>query len=90
LRSQWRGRAQKLKNSKDYWQYKHELQVQSLKTDTQKPDRATVEASVRETANYYQNGQIDRGRSYDENLQVRYELVRQGDLWLIQAIQVIN
>jgi curved DNA-binding protein CbpA len=90
LRSQWRDRAQKLKNSKDYWQYKHELQVQSLKTDTQKPDRATVEASVRETANYYQNGQIDRGRSYDENLQVRYELVRQGDLWLIQAIQVIN
>jgi ARC6-like, IMS domain len=90
LLSQWRDRAQKLKSSQDYWQYKHELQVQSLKTDTQKPDRATVEASVRETANYYQNGQIDKGRSYDENLQVRYQLIRQGDLWLIQAIQVIN
>lgn len=90
LLSQWRDRAQKLKSSQDRWQYKHELQVQSLKTDTQKPDRATVEATVRETATYYQNGQIDKGRSYDENLQVRYQLVRQGDLWLIQAIQVIN
>jgi curved DNA-binding protein CbpA len=90
LRSQWRDRAQKLKNSDDYWQYQHELQVKSLKTDTQKPDLATVEASVRETAKYYQNGQINKGRSYDENLQVRYELVRQGDLWLIKTIQVIN
>lgn len=90
LLSKWRDRAQKLKSSKDYWQYQHEMQVQSLKTDTQQPDRATVEASVRETAKYYQNGQINKGRSYDENLQVRYELVRQGDLWLIKAIQVIN
>jgi ARC6-like, IMS domain len=90
LLSQWRDRAQKLKSSHNYWEYKHELQIQSLKTDTQKPDRATVEASVRETAKYYQNGQIDKGRSYDENLQVRYQLIRQGDLWLIQAIQVIN
>lgn len=90
LLSQWRDRAQKLKISKDYWQYQHELQVKSLKTDTQKPDRATVEASVRETAKYYQNSQINAGRSYDEKLQVRYELVRQGNIWLIQAIQVIN
>ncbi len=90
LLSQWRDRAQKLKNGSDYWQYQHEMQVRSLKTDTQNPDRATVEASVREAASYYQNGQLNRGRSYDDKLLVRYELVRQQESWLIKNIQVIK
>lgn len=90
LLSQWRDRAQTLKSSSDYWQYQHEMKIHSLKTDTQNPDLATVEASVREVANYYQNGQLNQGRSYDENLQVRYELVRQQQQWLIQSIRVIE
>lgn len=90
LLSQWRERAAKLKGSNNYWQYQHQMQVRSLKTDTQNPDRATVEASVREVANYYQNGQLNRGQSDDYNIQVRYELVRQQERWLIQSSQVLK
>jgi curved DNA-binding protein CbpA len=90
LLSQWRDRAQTLKLGGDYWQYEHDLKILSLKTDTQNPDLAIVDASVREVANYYQGGQLDRGRSYNENLQVRYELVRQQEQWLIKSIKVID
>jgi len=90
LLSGWRDRAQTLKSNGAYWQYQHDLKILSLKTDTQNPDRATVDASVREVASYYQNGQLNKGRSYDENLQVRYELVRQQQQWKIQSIKVID
>jgi hypothetical protein len=90
LLTTWRDRTKNLQNSNDYWRYEHQLQVRSLKTDTQNPDLATVEASVREVANYYSNGQVNSARSYNENLIVRYELVRQQDKWLIQNIAVIK
>ncbi|AFY78412.1 DnaJ-class molecular chaperone with C-terminal Zn finger domain [Pleurocapsa sp. PCC 7327] len=90
LLSQWRDRVAKLKGSNNYWHYQHQMQVRSLKTDTQNPDRATVEASVREIANYYQNGQLNRGQSDDYSIRVRYELVRQQGRWLIQSSQVLR
>ncbi len=90
LLATWRERAENLKASQDYWQYQHQVQIKSLKTDAQNSDRALVEAMVQETAKYYQKGQPDQKRSYDENLHVRYELVRQSNQWLIQAIQVLN
>lgn len=90
LLSQWSDRAQTLKSGGNYWQYQHDLEIISLKTDTQNPDLATVDASVREVAHYYQNGKLNKGRSYDENLKVRYELVRQQKQWQIQSIRVID
>jgi hypothetical protein len=88
--STWRDRTKSLQSSNDYWRYEHQMQVRSLKTDTQNPDRATVEASVKEVANYYSKGQLNSARSYNENLIVRYELVRQQDNWLIQNIKVVK
>lgn len=90
LLSTWRDRAETLKANNGYWQYEHSLQVDALKTSERDPKRATVEATVKETANYYQNGQLNRDRSYDETLRVRYELTYQKDRWLIQAIQVLS
>jgi hypothetical protein len=52
------------------------------------PEEASVFAAVTETAELYVNDQIDLGGSYDEALQVRYDLVRQDDQWRIRAMSV--
>lgn len=86
--SQWQKRAENLKNSNGYWQYQHQVAVKSFSLDPQNPNRATVEAQVREVGNYYQDRQLNAQRSYDDNLVVGYDLERQGEQWLIRAIAV--
>jgi len=38
---------------------------------------------------YFHNGKEMVERSYNESLKVRYDLVRQGDKWLIEKTQVL-
>lgn len=90
LLSNWRNRGERLKISQDYWEYKHDIEVKSLKTNPQSPEQAIVEAQVREVASYYQKGKLNQNKSYDDNLLIRYELVRQQDRWLIKDIKVLN
>ncbi|MGK7917261.1 MAG: IMS domain-containing protein [Prochloraceae cyanobacterium] len=87
--SQWRDRAKYFKDHNAYRQYQHTVEVASVTLDEQNPDRATVQAKVREAAKYYQNGQFHQNHSYDSNLLVRYDFVRQQDRWLIQKIEVL-
>ncbi|MGK7871846.1 MAG: IMS domain-containing protein [Xenococcaceae cyanobacterium] len=86
----WRNRAEGLKRSNSYQQYQHRIQVRSVQTSEQNPNKARVEAEVRETAQYYQGGRLNRAKSYDDNLLVRYDLVRQNERWLIKDIQVLK
>ncbi|MEA5533821.1 IMS domain-containing protein [Crocosphaera sp. XPORK-15E] len=88
LLSQWRDRAQKLKANQNYWTYQHQVKVETFQVNKNNPNKAIVEANVQEVAQFYQQGQ--KGRGYNDNLQVRYDLARQGDRWLIQNINVIN
>ncbi|MGH2414449.1 MAG: ARC6/PARC6 family protein, partial [Microcystaceae cyanobacterium] len=76
-----------LKGSNHYWQYQHQVQIRSVKNLN--ANQAIVEVDVREIASYYQNGKLNPSRSYNDNLRVRYELVRQQERWLIQGIKVI-
>lgn len=88
--SQWRTRAGDYQQSNAYRQYQHELKVRSVTANQQNPSQAVVEAEVREVAQHYQGGQPDRSQSYDDKLLVRYDLVRQGEQWLIKNIAVVK
>ncbi|MDJ0728575.1 MAG: IMS domain-containing protein [Crocosphaera sp.] len=88
LLARWQKRAEILEQNQNYWTYQHEVTVNSLNPNANNPNQAVVDANVKEVAQYYQQGQV--GRSYNDNLRVRYDLVRQGDRWLIQGIDVIN
>ncbi len=88
LLSRWRSRAKKLERNKDYWTYEHKVKVNSFKPSANNPNQALVMANVQEKAQYYQQSRVSR--SYNDDLQVRYDLIRQGDRWKIQAIDVIN
>ncbi|MDJ0659851.1 MAG: IMS domain-containing protein [Crocosphaera sp.] len=88
LLSRWQKQARQLENNQNYWTYQHDVKVDSFNPSQSNPNQAVVDANVQESAQYYQQGRISR--SYDDNLRVRYDLVRQGDRWLIQGIDVIN
>jgi hypothetical protein len=83
----WKQRAQVL-GGKDYWQYQHQVQVESVRIDPKNPNLATVEARVQEKANYFSQGQLNRTKSFDDRLRVRYQLSRVNNKWLIKNSQV--
>lgn len=90
LLTQWRDRSTLYQQSNIYRQFEHTLDIESVTIDGENPDLATVEAKVTEIAQHYRGGQIDLAQSYNDNLRVRYQLVRQNDSWLIQNSEVLE
>ncbi|TRU32748.1 MAG: DUF4101 domain-containing protein [Microcystis aeruginosa Ma_MB_F_20061100_S20] len=84
----WQKRAAALQGN-NYWRYDHQVDVRSVTNNPKNPNLATVEAIVNEKAMYFHNSKEIVERSYNESLKVRYDLVRQGDKWLIEKTQVL-
>jgi hypothetical protein len=90
LLSQWRDRATEYKQGNFYRTYQHTIKVKAVKFNQQNPNQGSIEAEVREVAKHYQGQQIDTSQSYDDNLLVRYDLIRQEEKWLIKNIEVLK
>jgi curved DNA-binding protein CbpA len=90
LLTTWRASAKIYQAENSYREYQHAIVMRSAKVDPQNQNKATVEAEVKETAKHYQSGQLDNAQSYDDNLLVRYQLIRQGEKWLIQQAEVLK
>ncbi|MBE9046785.1 DUF4101 domain-containing protein [Pleurocapsales cyanobacterium LEGE 10410] len=86
----WRDRAVAYQQGNAYRDYQHQLKLRSAAIDPNNPNKATVEAEVKEVAQHYQSGQLDNAQSYDDNLLVRYQLIRQGEKWLIENSEVLK
>ncbi|TVP61083.1 MAG: DUF4101 domain-containing protein [Nodularia sp. (in: Bacteria)] len=83
--TQWRQLAQQERSQNRHRTYNHTVNVDYF---DQKSNQAVVVATVREVTEFYHQGQI---RNFaDETLRVRYSLIRQGDVWRIQNMSVIN
>ena len=88
--SSWRRRAERTQQDNSYWQYEHAVKVNSVDTSPANPERARVDAAVREKAQLFRGGQLDQASSYDENLRVRYDLMRKNCRWYIQDMAVVK
>ncbi|OUL37029.1 molecular chaperone DnaJ [Nostoc sp. T09] len=86
--SQWRLIAQQDKAENRYRKYEHHLKVESVEKTDLDSNRASVEATVKEVTQFYQNDQIKK--SSDESLRVRYNLILQDGVWHIQSMSVVN
>ena len=75
--------AERLKQQDDYWELEHEVTL--LSVENLGDNRAIVTVKVREKANKYENGKLSKADSYDDQLEVKYQLVRQNARWLIQS-----
>ena len=90
LLTTWRDRAKTYQQENLYREYEHGIVMRSAIIDPTDKNRATVEAEVKEVAKHYQNDRLDNAQSYDDNLLVRYQLVRQGEKWLIDRAEVLE
>ena len=90
LLTTWRDRATDYQQSNTYREYQHKVTMKSATIAPDNPQKAVVEAEVKEVAQHYQGGQLDQAQSYDDNLLVRYQLILQGDNWLIQNAEVLK
>ena len=90
LLTTWRDRAQAYKQGNLHREYEHQITMRSAKINPQDQNQATIEAEVQEVAKHYLSGELDDSQSYDDNLLVRYQLIRQGDKWLIQETKVLE
>ncbi|MFS0515738.1 IMS domain-containing protein [Nostoc sp. UIC 10607] len=86
--SQWRLIAQQNRLDNRYRKYEHSLKVESVERIDLFADRAAVEATVREATQLYENGQFKN--SSNDNLRVRYDLIRERGKWRIQSTSVVN
>ncbi|MFB2919487.1 IMS domain-containing protein [Aerosakkonema funiforme] len=78
-----------LRRQNRHREYKHNLDVDSIDIRQLDPNKARVEAQVSESAQYFQGNKLNRTESYDSNLRVRYELVRQNGQWRIRDMRVL-
>ncbi len=88
--SRWRQSVATDKRNNSYWQYRHTIEVQSVDTSDANPDQAKVDAIVNEAAQFYKGGQLNQAASYNDNLRVRYTLVRQKSRWFIKDMAVVK
>ncbi|MEH2420039.1 MAG: IMS domain-containing protein [Nostoc sp.] len=86
--SQWRLIAQQDRSDNRYRKYDHSLKVESVEKIDLFADRAAVKATVKEVTQLYENGQFQN--SSNENLRVRYDLIRERGKWRIQSTSVVN
>ncbi len=86
--SQWRQIAQQYRSDNRYGKYDHSLKIESVEKIDLFADRAAVEATVKEVTQFYENGQFKN--SSNDNLRVRYDLIRERGKWRIQSTSVVN
>jgi hypothetical protein len=90
LLNRWRSEGYTLRNKNAYRRYEHTVAIESVATDAQNSNRGFVVARIKEKSQYYSSGALNNKLSYEEELLVKYGLVKQGDNWLIQDVQVIE
>ncbi|MBD2580051.1 IMS domain-containing protein [Oscillatoria sp. FACHB-1406] len=86
----WQTTAENLKANNAYRELKHEVKLESLKLDETDSNKAIVEAAVNEVSNSYQNERSNPAASYNDNLRVRYDFVRENNQWLIKNMEVLK
>lgn len=89
LASIWIANGNNLRKINAYRRYEHQLQIQSAEVNPQNTTEAIIKAEVIEKSQYYQNGQLKPTFSYEEKLLVQYNLIKEGDQWLIKEIKVL-
>jgi hypothetical protein len=87
--SSWRQTAQLAKQQNWYWEYQHQLNIKQVEVNKSDPNQASVEADVTESGKLYEGGQFSRDKN--EQLRVRYELVRDKDgQWRLRNWEILQ
>ncbi len=86
--SRWLPTANALKRERAYRKYEHNLEIKNVKMSNTDANQAQVDAQVREKVEFYENSRLIN--SQDDNLLVRYDLVRRSGKWQIRDWNVVR
>ena len=87
----WRNIAQQVRQKNNYRTFNHSnLIIESVDTVPANNNQAAIEATVTEQAQFYERGQINEQRSYNDNIRVRYMLIKIGNKWRIKDMSVLS
>ncbi|MGL5508558.1 MAG: ARC6/PARC6 family protein, partial [Microcoleaceae cyanobacterium] len=86
--NRWQNTARNLKQDNSYRKYIHDLQVNEVKVSENNPEEAQVEVEVREKTEFFTDNKLLNFQQ--DNLRIRYELVRQNNEWRIKDWQVLG
>ncbi|NJN03453.1 MAG: DUF4101 domain-containing protein [Leptolyngbyaceae cyanobacterium SL_1_1] len=90
LLTQWRQRAVDAQNNNWYWQYEHAVAIQAVTPEDLNASELSVDAQVVEKANLYEQGTLNPNASYDETLEMRYDLVLEEGEWRVKNMAKRN
>jgi hypothetical protein len=85
---QWQSVVEEEQKQEKYRQYKHTVEVLSVSKKGIDENSLYVDAKVQEATQFYANGQ--QQKSTNENLRVRYDLIRKDGKWHIQRMSVLQ
>ncbi|RZM79845.1 DUF4101 domain-containing protein [Leptolyngbya iicbica LK] len=88
--TQWQNRAAGGERDNWYYTFEHSVNVISVEPDDPTAEAITVEAEVNEVAEFFELGARNDTLSYDTNLTMRYELVREGDDWYVRDMAEVG
>jgi hypothetical protein len=83
-------RAQGDRQANSYWEYQHSFTIKSVAVNSQNKNQASIDASVKEKAQMHQGGKPKPSESRNDNVLVRYHLIKQNNQWRIREIKVLN
>ncbi|MBE9068254.1 DUF4101 domain-containing protein [Leptolyngbya cf. ectocarpi LEGE 11479] len=84
--SQWINKVEQ--NQLDGVHVEYEQTIQNLSAEEVGDDQIRVTADVDETGNSYLFGEYDGDLSYEDQLTVEYNLIKQDDQWMIESFAV--
>jgi hypothetical protein len=86
----WRIVAKQVKSNNRYRTFEHNLKIESVDAVPNNNNQAAIEATVTEQARFYENGQLNQQRSYNDTIRVRYMVVKISGKWRIKEMSVVN
>jgi hypothetical protein len=86
----WMGNSQALRNKNAHRRYEHQVKVLEAEINPQNTSQGRIKAQVKEKSQYYVNGALRPGSSYEDDLVVEYMLLKQGNQWLISETKIIQ
>ncbi|MFB2982666.1 IMS domain-containing protein [Microseira sp. BLCC-F43] len=88
--ARWEAIARTARRNNWHREFEHTIENNSIQIPQGDANQAKVEAQVREVAKHYRGERLVQRESYDSNLRVQYDLVRQNGRWFIRDMTVLK
>jgi hypothetical protein len=88
--TQWRRRADAAAQEGWHWEYKHNVEIESVTPDDPTAERLQAIAVVSEDAKLFEFDVENTSASYNDVLRMQYDLIRQDGKWYVQGMTKLS